>query len=67
MSSHPVENIGALLAGYPELPFLAKPFTTEKLHQALAPLLGAPKKVSGRRANDLVPFDADEFVEALFS
>jgi two-component system cell cycle sensor histidine kinase/response regulator CckA len=56
MSSHPVENIGELLAGYPELPFLAKPFTTEKLHQVLTPLLGAPLKVRGRRANDRVPY-----------
>jgi two-component system cell cycle sensor histidine kinase/response regulator CckA len=56
MSSHPVENIEELLAGYPELPFLAKPFTTEKLYQVLTPLLGAPKKVSGGRANDRVPY-----------
>jgi two-component system, cell cycle sensor histidine kinase and response regulator CckA len=56
MSSHPVENIGELLAGYPELPFLAKPFTTERLSQVLTPLLGAPPKVRGRRANDRVPY-----------
>ncbi|HEY5940200.1 MAG TPA: response regulator [Gemmatimonadales bacterium] len=56
MSSHPVENIGELLAGYPELPFLAKPFTTEKLYQVLTPLLGAPEKVRDRRANDRVPY-----------
>ncbi|HWN19762.1 MAG TPA: response regulator [Gemmatimonadales bacterium] len=56
MSSHPVENIGELLAGYPELPFLAKPFTTEKLYQVLVPLLGAPQKAGGRRANDRVPY-----------
>ncbi|MEA2724485.1 MAG: two-component system, cell cycle sensor histidine kinase and response regulator CckA [Gemmatimonadales bacterium] len=56
MSSHPVENIGELLAGYPELPFLAKPFTTEKLHQVLTPLLGTPEKVRDRRANDRMPY-----------
>jgi hypothetical protein len=56
MSSHPVENIGELLAGYPELPFLAKPFTTEKLYQVLTPLLGAAPKVRGQRANDRLPY-----------
>ena len=56
MSSHPIEDIGELLAGYPELPFLAKPFTTERLHQALTSLLGAPPNVRGRRANDRVPY-----------
>ena len=56
MSSHPVENIGELLAGYPELPFLAKPFTTEKLYQVVTPLLGAPPKVRGQRANDRLPY-----------
>jgi two-component system cell cycle sensor histidine kinase/response regulator CckA len=56
MSSRPVEDIGELLAGYPELPFLAKPFTTERLHQALTPLLGPPPNVRGRRVNDGVPY-----------
>jgi two-component system cell cycle sensor histidine kinase/response regulator CckA len=56
MSSHPAENIGELLAGYPELPFLAKPFTTEALHQVLTPLLGAPPKVRAQRATDRVPY-----------
>lgn len=56
MSSHPSENIAELLAGYPELPFLAKPFTTEKLHQVLTPLLGPPERVRGRRANDRVSY-----------
>ena len=56
MSSHPVENIAELLDGYPELPFLAKPFTTEKLYQVLTPLLGAHARISGRRANDRVPY-----------
>lgn len=56
MSSHPLEKIGELLAGYPELPFLAKPFTTEKLHQVLTPLLGAPPKRRAPQANDRVPY-----------
>ena len=56
LMSHPVESIGELLAGYPELPFLAKPFTTEKLSQVLMPLLGAPPKGRGRRANDRVSY-----------
>ncbi len=56
MSSHPLENISELLAGYPEIPFLAKPFTTEKLYQMLTPLLGASPRVSDRRAKDRVPY-----------
>ncbi len=56
MSSHPLENIGELLAGYPEIPFLAKPFTTEKLSQMLTPLLGASPRLSDRRVKDRVPY-----------
>jgi two-component system, cell cycle sensor histidine kinase and response regulator CckA len=56
MSSHIAEDIGELIAGYPELPFLAKPFTTERLHQVLTPLLGTPPKIRERRANDRVPY-----------
>lgn len=56
MSSRPIGDISELLAGYPELPFLAKPFTTEQLHRMLTPLLGAAPKVRGRRANDRVPY-----------
>jgi two-component system cell cycle sensor histidine kinase/response regulator CckA len=56
MSSYPVGEIAELIAGYPELPFLAKPFSTEKLQQVLTPLLGAPPRVRGRRANDRVPY-----------
>ena len=56
MSSHPSDHIAELLAGYPELPFLAKPFTTEKLYQVLTVLLGAPERVRGRRANDRVSY-----------
>lgn len=56
MSSHPLETIGELLAAYPELPFLAKPFTTEKLYQVLTPLLRPAPQVRGQRANDRVPY-----------
>src|SRR3954453_14231036 len=41
MSAYPLGDIGELIAAYPELPFLAKPFTTEKLAQVLMPVLGA--------------------------
>ena len=41
MSAHPVGEIAELVAAYPELPFLAKPFTTEKLSQVLTPLAGS--------------------------
>src|ERR671912_591912 len=56
MSAYPMGEIAELVAAYPELPFLAKPFTTEKLHQVLTPLLGSPARVRGRRANDRVPY-----------
>jgi two-component system cell cycle sensor histidine kinase/response regulator CckA len=56
MSTHPGDELGDLIAGYPEFPFLTKPFTTEKLQQVLTPLLGAPARVRGRRANDRVPY-----------
>jgi two-component system cell cycle sensor histidine kinase/response regulator CckA len=56
MSSYPVGEIAELIAGYPELPFLAKPFSTESLQQVLTPLLGPPPRVRGRRANDRVPY-----------
>ena len=56
MSAYPLGEVEELIAAYPELPFLAKPFTTEKLHQVLTPLLGAPATVRGRRANDRVQY-----------
>ena len=56
MSSHPLEDIGELLAGYPEIPFLAKPFTTEQLYQMLTPLLGASPRASDRRLQDRIPY-----------
>ncbi len=56
MSSHPLEDIGELLAGYPEIPFLAKPFTTEKLYQMLTPMLGASARASDWRLQDRIPY-----------
>ena len=56
MSARPVGEIAELIAAYPELPFLVKPFTTEKLHHVLTALLGAPARVRGRRANDRLPY-----------
>jgi CheY-like chemotaxis protein len=56
MSAYPVGDIAELVAAYPELPFLEKPFTTEALHRALTPLLGPPAKAKGRRANDRVRY-----------
>ena len=56
MSSYPAGDIAELIAGYPELPFLAKPFSTEMLQQVLTPLLGPPARVRGRRANDRVAY-----------
>ena len=56
MSSHPLEDIGELLAGYPEIPFLAKPFTTERLYQMLTPMLGASARASDRRLQDRIPY-----------
>ncbi|HJR15325.1 MAG TPA: response regulator [Gemmatimonadales bacterium] len=56
MSAYPVGEIGELISAYPEFPFLAKPFTTEKLAQVLTPILGAPARVRGRRANDRVAY-----------
>jgi two-component system cell cycle sensor histidine kinase/response regulator CckA len=51
MSAFPMGEIAELIAAYPELPFLEKPFTTESLHRVLTPLLG-PATAKGRRAND---------------
>jgi hypothetical protein len=56
MSAYPVGDIAELVAAYPELPFLEKPFTTEALHRGLVPLLGPPAKAKGRRANDRVRY-----------
>ena len=56
MSAYPVGEIAELIAAYPELPFLEKPFTTETLHRVLTPMLGPPAKAKGRRANDRVHY-----------
>jgi two-component system, cell cycle sensor histidine kinase and response regulator CckA len=56
MSAHPVGEIAELVAAYPELPFLEKPFTTEALNRVLTPLLGPPGKAKGRRANDRIRY-----------
>jgi two-component system cell cycle sensor histidine kinase/response regulator CckA len=56
MSAYPVGDIAELVAAYPELPFLEKPFTTETLHRVLTPLLGPPAKAKGRRANDRIRY-----------
>ena len=56
MSANPGGEIAELIAAYPELPFITKPFTTEKLSQLLTPLLGGSARARGRRANDRVPY-----------
>jgi two-component system cell cycle sensor histidine kinase/response regulator CckA len=56
MSAYPVGEIAELVAAYPELPFLEKPFTTETLQRILISLLGAPGGAKGRRANDRVRY-----------
>jgi CheY-like chemotaxis protein len=56
MSAYPVGQIAELVAAYPELPFLEKPFTTEPLQRLLVSLLGPPSRVKGRRANDRVRY-----------
>jgi CheY-like chemotaxis protein len=52
MSTKPEGDAAELIAGYPELPFLEKPFTTEALYRVLNPLLGPSPGSRGRRAND---------------
>jgi two-component system, cell cycle sensor histidine kinase and response regulator CckA len=56
MSPKPVGDVAELLSGYPELPFLQKPFNPEPLHRILTPFLGAPPKAKGRRANDRIRY-----------
>ena len=56
MSAYPVGEIAELVAAYPELPFLEKPFTTETLQRVLTPILGLPARAKGRRANDRVRY-----------
>ena len=56
MSAYPMGEIAELIAAYPELPFLEKPFTTETLQRILTSLLGPPARAKGRRANDRVRY-----------
>lgn len=56
MSAHPIGEVAELIAAYPELPFLEKPFTIEALHRVLTPMLGAAVRAPGRRANDRVSY-----------
>jgi CheY-like chemotaxis protein len=56
MSPYAEGQVADLLAAYPELPFLEKPFTTEALHRTLTPLLGPAPGSRGRRANDRVRY-----------
>lgn len=52
MSTKPEGDARDLIAAYPEIPFLEKPFTTETLFRVLTPLLGPSPSSRGRRAND---------------
>src|SRR3954466_9186524 len=56
MSAYPVGQIAELVAAYPELPFLEKPFSTEGLHRVLTSLIGPPARAMGRRANDRIRY-----------
>jgi CheY-like chemotaxis protein len=50
MSAYPVGEIAELVAAYPELPFLEKPFTTETLHKGPA---GHGARARGQRPGSL--------------
>jgi len=56
MSAYPVGEVAELVAAYPELPFIEKPFSTEALHRVLMLLLGPPGRAKGRRANDRIRY-----------
>jgi two-component system, cell cycle sensor histidine kinase and response regulator CckA len=56
MSAYPVGEIAELVAAYPELPFLEKPFTTETLHHVLTSLIGPPTMAKERRASDRIRY-----------
>jgi two-component system cell cycle sensor histidine kinase/response regulator CckA len=56
MSTSPRGEAADLVAAYPELPFLEKPFSTESLYRVLTPLLGPAPVTRGRRVNDRVRY-----------
>jgi two-component system cell cycle sensor histidine kinase/response regulator CckA len=56
MSTRPEGDAAELVAGYPELPFLEKPFTTEALLRVVTETLGPSPVSRGRRANDRVRY-----------
>jgi two-component system cell cycle sensor histidine kinase/response regulator CckA len=56
MSTKLEDDAAELVAGYPELPFLEKPFTTEALYRVLTQSLGQTPPSRGRRASDRVRY-----------
>lgn len=52
MSTKPEGDAAALVAAYPELPFLEKPLTPDALVRVLTESLGPAPTGRGRRAND---------------
>jgi two-component system cell cycle sensor histidine kinase/response regulator CckA len=57
LMSTKLENDAAeLLAGYPELPFLEKPFTIEALSRVVTQSLGPVPMSRGRRAGDRISY-----------
>jgi two-component system, cell cycle sensor histidine kinase and response regulator CckA len=56
MSADAVGDVAELVAAYPELPFLEKPFTPESLHRVLTSLIGPAARAIGRRANDRIRY-----------
>jgi CheY-like chemotaxis protein len=62
MSAYPVGEIAELVAAYPELPFLEKPFTTETLHKVLTPILGPPGQRPGSlpRPGEAIQLSVDD-------
>jgi two-component system, cell cycle sensor histidine kinase and response regulator CckA len=56
MSTKPEDEAAELVAGYPELPFLEKPFTTEALYRILTRSLGQIPPPRGRRAGDRIRY-----------
>lgn len=56
MSTRPEGDVAALVAAYPELPFLEKPLTPEPLGRVLTQSLGPLPTARDRRANDRVRY-----------